>query len=530
MIRISAIALAFLLFTAWSSAQVVPYGTSTPPGNTATFDSGGQIPHAGNNNFKLAIQGHANPYGGGMILAFNPALFPIGAAIVLVDLSGAMIVELSPGVTEFPIAVPGGPQFVGYTGYAQAGVIDPGLIGGFGLTNAVSVTVLPDGTPTRAYLGGQDFSLGANAPGQMAVIDLSQQPPVVRATGSVNFSGNIGNNFPTKVAVSEIAQIAYALGNSTSNQFVRAFDVTSDPTGVTTHSLIGDIPVAGDITSSAGMRDMEASPTGQYLFTVTGGSNAVLEVFDTSGMPVTIPTAPVQSITFAGAAAGPTGLELSPDGNRLALVIATDAHPTLTIYDVVPGGTPLVQTAAMPLPVFSGQYTPSDAHFSQDGRILFVSGANGYFNVIDTFSSPPQILIAAGTWPSTPGQLWFHGSAVGTMAGAPVGIVGNEGTSAQYYLIDLNMTSPSFGAVLGSFTPLVPAANGNVSNHRMHARRNIVVATDGTGATVDCQWVDVIDLDQPLPPGFQTWRVKMPSFTNLTPAGLSCIPRDFDVF
>jgi hypothetical protein len=530
MIRTSAVALAFVLFAAGSSAQVLPYGTSTPPGNTATFGSGGQIPYAGNNNFKLAIQGHANPFGGGMILAFNSASFPIGAAIVLVDLSGAIIVDLNPGVTEIPMAVPNVPQFIGYTGYAQAGVFDPGMIGGFGLTNGISVTVLPNGTPTRAYLGGQDFSSGANAPGQMAVLDLSQQPPVFRATGSVNFVGGISSNFPTKVAVSETAHIAYALGNSTSNQFVRAYDVTADPAGVVTHSLIGDIPVAGDITSSAGMRDMEASPNGQYLFTVTGASNAVLEVFDTSGMPVTIPAVPIQSIPFSGASGGPTGLELSPDGNRLALLIATDAHPTLTIYNVVVGGTPLIQTAAMPLPAFTGQYTPSDVHFSQDGRILFVSGSNGYFNVIDTLPSPPQILIGAGTWPASSGQLWFHGSAVGTMAGAPVGIVGNEGTAAQYYLIDLNMTSPSFGAVLGSFTPLVPAVNGNISNHRMHARQNIVVATDGTGATVDCQWVDVIDLDQPLPPGFQSWRVKMPSFTTLTPGGISCIPRDFDVF
>ena len=57
-----------------------------------------------------------------------------------------------------------------------------------------------------------------------------------------------------------------------------------------------------------------------------------------------------------------------------------------------------------------------------------------------------------------------------------------------------------------------------------------MVAIDGTGATVDCQMVDVIDLNQIVPPGYQTWRVKMPSFTSLTPGGLSSIPRDFDLF
>jgi hypothetical protein len=531
MIRTASVVIATCILVSSASAQVLEYGTSTPPGNPATFGSGGQIPFAGNANFKLAISGHTNLYGGGMVLGFAPTSVPISASILLVDLTNAMIVPLGPYITEIPMAVPNIPAFIGYTGYAQAGVFDIALLGGFGLTNGIAVTILPDATPTRAYFPGQDFSSGANAPGQMSVLDLSLNPPSFRATGSVGFSGNIGSNYSLKIAVAEQAHVAYALGNGTGNQFVRAFDVISDPAGVVTHTLMGDIPTAGDVGGSVGQRDMEASPNGQYLFTVTGSSSAFLEVFDTSNISLSIPTAPVQTITFPGAAGGVTGLELSPDGNRLALLLSVDSNPALTLYNVVVGPNPLQQTATIPLPVFTGQYTPSDVHFTPDGRLLFVSGPNGFFSVIDTLPTPPQVLIAAGTWPSAgSGSLWFHGNAVATMNGSPVAVVAGDGTTGQFHLIDLNTTSVNFGAVIASFGPLVPSANGNISNHRMHARQNIVIATDGTGATNDCQWVDVIDLNQPIPPGFQSWRVKMPSFTTLTPGGLSSIPRDFDMF
>lgn len=535
MIRMSGVVLAVLVLSVSSSAQVSPYGGSSPAGNPAILDSGGQVPYLGNAAFKLAIQNHSNLFGGGMILALAPSFIQVGAAFLLVDLNGATIITLPPGVTQFPIAVPNLPAFIGYTGYAQAGVFDPNLLGGFGLTNGVSVTVLPGQPPTRAYLPGQDFSSGANAPGQMSVLDVSQQPPVFRATGNLGFSGNIGSNYSMKIAVAEGAHVAYALGNGTGtgtsgNQFVRAFDVSGDQQGVVTYPLIGDIPTAGDIAGSCGLRDMEASPNGQYLFAITGSSTSFLEVFDTSAMPSALPGPAIQTLSFPNAGGGPTGLELSPDGSRLVLLLASDSFTALTIYSVGSPPAPLSVIASIPLTAFPGSYSPADVHFTPDGRLLFVSGPNGFFNVIDTQPSPPQILIGAGTWPASAGSLWFHGNATATAAGSPVGIVGNEGGSASYYLIDLNLTSPSFGSVLGSFAPLVPAANGNISNHRMHGRQNIVVAIDGTGATVDCQMVDVIDLNQIVPPGFQTWRVKMPSFTSLTPGGLSSIPRDFDLF
>jgi hypothetical protein len=531
MTRITLLALCVLGFSASSFAQVLPYGTSTPAGNVATFDTGGQLPYAGNANFKLTLRNTINVFGGGMVLGFAPTSVPFVASTLLVDLNGAVIVTLAPGQLEIPMAVPNSPGLVGYTGFAQGGIVDANLAGGFGLTNAIQVTVMPNVTPTRAYLPGQDFSSGANAPGQMSVLDLSQQPPVFRATGSIGLPGNIGSNYSGKIAVSETAHIAYCLGNGTAAQYARAFDVTADAQGVVTHTLIGDIPVAGDISGSCGQRDMEASSNGQYLFTVTGSGTSTLEVFDVSLMPGIIPTTPVQSITFPNAGGGVTGLDLSPDGNRLAVLMSVDALTTLAVYNVTGGSPPLTLAASIPLPIYSGQWTPAEAHFAPDGRLIFVSGPNGFFSVIDTLPSIPQVLIAAGTWPSGgAGSLWFHGSAVGVLGGVPVGIVAGEGTGGMFHLIDLNMTSVTFGAILTSFLPTIPAANGNISNHRIHARQNIVVAIDGTGATVDCQMVDVIDLDQIIPPGFQTWRVKMPSFTTLTPGGLSSIPRDFDMF
>jgi hypothetical protein len=185
----------------------------------------------------------------------------------------------------------------------------------------------------------------------------------------------------------------------------------------------------------------------------------------------------------------------------------------------------------MPLTPFAGSYSPADVHFAPDGRLLFVTGPNGSFNVIDTLPSPPVVLIPAGSWPAAPNNLWCHGSAVAVQNGTQVGIIGNEGLGALYYLVDLNTASPAFGTILGSFsTNAAPGSTGNISNHRVHARQNVVVAIDGTGSTADCEWVDVIDLDQPVPGGYQSWRVKMPSSGSLVPLGISCIPRDFDLF
>jgi hypothetical protein len=95
-------------------------------------------------------------------------------------------------------------------------------------------------------------------------------------------------------------------------------------------------------------------------------------------------------------------------------------------------------------------------------------------------------------------------------------------------VFDLNPTSASFGMSTYIFST---NPGGNISNHRMHGRGSIVVAIDGTGPTSLCEWIDVIDLDQPITPaGFASWRVHMPNHLSLTPGLGSAIPRDFDVY
>lgn len=509
-------------------AQISLYGNPTPPGFSGNYDSGGQLPFVGSTTFGLRLAGHPNNFGGGILFAFNAASIPVGAATLLVDVNGAVILDLPPFVTQISLPIPAFAGFVGYTGFTQAGVFDPGILGGFGLTNGVQVTVLPNLTPSRAYLPGQNF---AGGPGFMAVLDVSVQPPAFRATGTVSLNGNITNDFPSKIAVADIAQIAYALGNSLSNQFVRVFNVAADPAGVVAHVNVGDIPIAGEVTSIVGGRDMEAMSNGQYLFVTSGSSTVNLQVFDVSNVPFSLPTSAIQTITFPNAGSGAVGLRLSPAEDRLAVVVSDDASSTVTLYAISVGAPqPLTALASMTLGAFSGPFSPSDLDFAPDGRLLFVSGSNGFFNVIDTQPVIPTILIGAGTWPNVAANLWCHGSAIAVQNGLPVAILGGEGATGLYHLVDLNDVSPTFGSVVSSFTTNVTPGNANISNHRIHARQNIVVAIDGTGATADCQWVDVIDLNQPIPGGYQSWRVRMPTSANLTPGNGSAIPRDFDLF
>jgi hypothetical protein len=510
------------------AAQVTPYGSPSPAPFAGTFHSGGQVPVVGNFNFKLALN-DPNVYGGGLGIGFAPTSVPFGSATLLVDLAGGSLFTLPAGVTEFPIAVPNIPALAGYTAYVQAGVFDPALPGGFGLTNAIRVTVMPDRSPRRAYIPGQNFS---GAPGLMTVLDVSVQPPVFRATGSVGFPGTISNNFPTKIAVADVAGIAYALGHS-ANQFVRAFNVAADPAGVVAHVSLGDIPTAGAVGAGCGERDVEVTSNGHYLFVTSGGSNALLEVFDCSTMPGTLPASAVQTIAFNGVGnVAVVGLELSPADDRLAVLVSHDSAPAISIYDLIPGAVPpLVLFATVPLAgLYPGQSTPQDVHFTPDGQQLFVSGAdgvNGFFSVIDVTTSPPSVLIPGNYWNPVSGYLWFHGSAVALMNGVPVALLAGEGVGASYTLIDLNPTAPTFGSVITTFTT---NPGGEISNHRMHGRGSIVVAVDGSGALSTAHWIDVIDLNQPNPPGFAFWRVRLPTQATLTPASASGIPRDFDLF
>src|SRR5436190_11150841 len=267
------------------AAQITLYGSPTPPGFNGTFDSGGQLPFGGNSNFKLVLHNHANQYGGIVGLAFGPGFTQAGLATILVDLNGLVLLNMPGGSTQLPLPVPNIPGIAGFSGAAQFGVIDPSFVGGFGLSNGVFVQILPNRTPTRAYIPGQDFSSGTAAPGQMCVLDLLVQPPVFRATGSVGFMGSNGSNFPNKIAVAEGQHVAYALGNGAGNQFVRAFDISSDPSGVLgswQSHLIGDIPTAGAVGVFSSARDLEVTANGHLLFAATGTVNVTHEVLHTS--------------------------------------------------------------------------------------------------------------------------------------------------------------------------------------------------------------------------------------------------------
>ena len=365
------------------------------------------------------------------------------------------------------------------------------------------------------------------------MLDLTTVPPSFRATGALGFSGTISANYSPKIAVAENVGIAYALGNATTNQFVRVFDVSSDPTGVVTWPSAGDIPIAQEIVPSVGRRDMEVLENNTLLFVTSGASSSaaavVLDVFDVSGVPNVLPAAPIQTLSFAGAGGGAAGLDLSADGSKLALLLSTDTLAAVTLYDIVVGSLqPLVPSGSFSFQNFTGALTPNDVHFSPDGTLLFVSGGNGAYAVVNLAASTPTILIDGATW-STNGTTTTHGSAIGIKDGALVAVLGEPATTggALYDVLDLNKASSGFGQLVTSFSTN-PGAN--ISNHRSHGRQSIVIAIDGTGATANCQFVDIIDLAQPSGTGFVAWRVQMPSTTSLTPAGLSCIPRDFDLF
>jgi hypothetical protein len=511
--------------------QLVTYGSPSPGGFLGILDSGGQLPYAGNLGFNLRIAGAANAFGGLLGVSANSASIPIGSAVLLIDPVTMTLITIPSPVTTLPIPLPPIASLAGLSAFVQCGLGDPALSGGFGLTNGVSMTIMSDRTPSRVFLSGQDFSGGV---GQLSVMDLTTTPPAFRATGNLGFSGNISFNFSPKIAVAEGPSLAYALGNSTVNQFVRIFDISADPAGIVVWPMVGDIPVAQDIFSAVGWRDMEVLESNGLLFVTSGGGSSsnsiILEVFDVSGVPGMLPTAPVQTVTVSGAGAGRAALDLSPDGNRLAFVISADTSPALRLYDIVPGAVPpLVQSATFGFQsTYPGSDWPGDVHFSPDGNLVVVSGGNGRFSVVDVSHSPASVLLDGGTW-STIGTNSFHGSAVAIKDGALVLIAGDPSTSggALYNLLDLNTTSASFATPITSFTT---NPGGNISNHRLHARQSLVVAIDGTGATMDCQWVDIIDLSPPGASNYTAWRVQTPSTFSLTPSGLSSIPRDFDLF
>jgi len=522
--------LGLLCCAASASAQVQPYGTGTPAAFSGSIDSGGRLPFVGSPFFGLRLVGAPNPLVSVAFVCANPASIPIGGVVFLVDPSSAALLGIPGGQTVLSLPIPSDAALAGAKAYAQVAVVDPALPMGFGLTNGLEVGVFPDPTPTRATFGIQDHSPGGTAPGGLAVLDLTTTPPSFRATGPIGFSGPLSVNFSPKIAVADAAGIAFALGNDTVNGFVRALDVSSDPIGVVTYPVLGDTPVALPISSTVGWRDLEVTSDGALLFVTSGGTSpaqeGLLEVFDVAGVSSGAPGTLMQSISFPAAGGGPLGLDLAPDDASLALVTGADLHPPLSLYAVDPASpAPLAAVASFALAGFALGPYPNDVHFAPDASLLFVTGGNGTFAVIDATTSPPSVSIDGGSWPVMQTSS-VHGSAVAVMGGTLVGIVGDAPTTggALYSVVDLNQVSPSYGAVVGSFTTNL---GGNISNHRIHARGSIVVAVDGTAPPILSQLLDVIDLDGP--PLFLSWRIQTPSTTSLVPAGVTSIPRDFDL-
>ncbi len=523
---------ALLAFAAAASvpAQVVKYGNPSPAGFGATFDAGGQLPVVGNLGFQLVVHGTTNPLGGALLIASGSATVPIGAATLLLDPLTLSLTDLPAGITGLQLGLANNPALAGLSAFGQVGIIDPAQSGGFGLTNAILVTVMPRATPTRAWFSGQNF---AGGPSILTSLDLTGASPAFRATGSLGFSGGIAFDFSPKVAACPSTNLVYALGNQNVSQFVRVFDASADPSGIVTWPFVADIPVASPISSIVGRRDLEVMPDNTLMFVTSGdGSSSLpvlLQVFDVSGLPSTAPTASIQTITYANSGIGEVCLEISPDATRLAVVNSNDNQPALTLYSIQYGATPpLTSLGTWSFANSVGSDYPSDVHFAPDGSFVAVTGGNGTISLVDLTTTPPTVRLNGASWgaATTSG---FHGSAIAISNGAPVAVMGEEGSAAtiRYRMVDLNVWSPTFGAQLSSFT----TSTGNISNHRMHGQQNIVIGIDGTGATVDCQFVDVIDLDQPLGAGgFQSWRVKMPTSATLTPGGLSCIPRDFALY
>jgi hypothetical protein len=518
-----------LVLAPLAGAQVELYGSSSPSGFGVGLTNGTQQSYAGNPYFALRLDG-ANSLGGAIFLALNRATVPVGAWTLLLDPLTLLPVSfpLAPGVTEQALPLPIDPSTYGVPVDFQALLLN-GV--DLGATNGVEVRIQRDRSPLRAYLPGQDFSQGSTAPGQLATLDLSAWPPVFRSSANIGFAGTISNNYSAAVSVSNRTNYAFLHGNGTTNQFLRVLDISADPTGSgVNYPLVGDIPLASGPTGSIARRDLEVTGDGRSLFSASGASTIVLEVWDLAGLPGTLPTAPVQSITLGSVSSGATMMEVTADDRILGVCVGTDSSANdILLFDITGAAQPLVQRAAFQVPNRTGTGSPSTLDFSPDGRrMLVVTG--GTYSFYDLTVVPPNALVSGATWTtngiSTTSPL--NGGALALRNGVLVGIVAENGLGGLYHLVDLSdPSSPTFSQVVSSFSTN-PA--GNISNHRVHAMGNIVVAIDGTGATADCQWVDVIDLDTPDPvTGFRSTRVKFPSTSTLNPAGLSCIPREFDL-
>lgn len=520
----------FLLVGAAAStatSQVTQYGSPSPAGFGTLLSSGTQQAYLGNGQFRLQLDGTTNALGAAIFVSLQPGNLPLGNLTLLLDPLNLVQVQfpMGPGTTALPLPLPANPFLAGHPAYFQA--IEIVSASQLGATNGVSVNVLRHRTPMRAYIPGQDFSFGANAPGQFATLDFSQWPPTFRATQDVGYAGNISDNFPVAIAVSDRTDYAFLHGNGANNPMIRILDISQDPTGANPgYPVVGDIPLPAPTSSSIGYYDLEVTSDGRWLFGTTGQSPKTLEVWDLSGLPGTVPMASVQSFNV-GSGSGSGTLEVSADDRFLAVCIGPDSGPDVILYEITSAAQPLVQREAFNLAGSSGGGSPSAIDFSPDSSYLLAITGSTY-TFADVTSVPANILVNGGTWTTTgtSTSLPRNGGALALQQGNLVGIAGEESTGS-YQIIDLQAGSPTFGTVIDTFST---NPGGNISNHRIHALANIVVATDGSGATVEAEWVDVIDLDQPTTPsGYVSTRVQMPKSGSLTSTGLSCIPREFDL-
>lgn len=520
-----------------ASAQVTRYGLPTPSGFGVELTNGPFQSFAGNANFQLRLTG-PNPFGGGLFIALSRASLPLGNWTLLLDPLSlqAETFPLPPGTVSQSLPLPFDPATFGVPVDFQALLATNGGTG-IGATNAAEVRIQRFRTPMRGYFPGADLSQGQFSQGQFATMDLSIWPPAFRATADVGYSGMTGETYPVAVAVSERLDYAFLHGNRSFNPFIRILDIRDDPAGVVTYRALGDIYLANGPVASMNHADLEVSRDGRWLFCTTGDNQIELLVFDISGLPGTIPTAPVQSFIFPIFAIRPSSaiLDISPDNRLLALCLSASPTADVVLFDVTATAQPLVPRASLIVPGSSGTGSPSAIDFSPNSTRLFVV-TGGTFSYYDVAQATPTALIANSTW--WPNTFTFESPTVGgTLAelnGRTVAIAAEGGSTAPgpfYHLIDLaEPPGPTFGTIIQRFSP-EPSTHipGNPIPHgRLHSLGNIVIAIQGsTTLGYSAQVIDLSVLDPVT--GFKVARVQMPSSGRLSPQGNSCIAFPFEL-
>jgi hypothetical protein len=516
-----------------ASAQVVRYGSPTPSGFGVELTNGTLQSYAGNSRFELRLTG-SNAYGGALFMALSRASIPFGPWTLLLDplTLQANAFPLSPGALSQAMPLPRDPTTYGLPVDFQALLLTNGGID-VGATNGVEVRIQRFRTPTRGYFPGANYEQGLISPGQFSTLDLSIWPPQFRATSDVGYNGLAGQNFPVAVAVSDRLDYAFLHGNDYVNPFIRVLDISTDPTGVVTYASLGDIPLARGPHYELTYSDIELSRDGRWLFCTTGSDPVELLVFDLSGLPGTLPTAAVQSLTFAGVSPGTAVLDASPDDRLLALCLSSSPSADVILYDITAAPQPLVMRASLDVTGADLAGAPSAIDFSLDSRRLFVV-TSGTYSYYDVSANPPVALLSNAPWTSRGSPLYpRNGGTLAVRNGQTVAVAAEEGWNAFYSLIDLaEPPGPTFGTVVQRFStnPLINIPGGDISSTRLQALGSIVVAVDGVGGMSDGRWIDVFDLDATDPvTGFRAARLRIPSPGNLSLASWNCLPREFDL-